>query len=308
MIVTQLLNTNPYLKSHGMACKVLGESLPEVVPESVNDICICNYITCEYVEKVFADPTSSDFWKNDKNEFLFRRLVAVDTVAIKLFKDGVEVADLNDNTLGTFYNGFASGSAEQQKYVGFLVDWKLVEAAHGVGEYQIKADLSIIGNTSTYESRKFRLCIYSDLAANGTVRIESTQNGNIEGSDFDYTGLEWYQSFRIAGKFGNPTPVFEEDRYTTETRKIRQIKDKMGREWTLKTGKVNYEVGEKLIYNKMLANEILITDYSILAESIWRRQSVLPSSIEKPEIADSLEKIYVITFIDDKDIYIKRNF
>lgn len=309
MIITQLPNTTPYTYQSGNACKILGPSLPEIVPQEMNDICICDYITCEYVEKIFASPAPNDeYWKNDKNEFLFKRFVSGDTVAIELYKDDIKIEDLNNNTFGTFFNGFASGTAEQQLYVGYLIDWLLVYNTHGAGDYQVKAQLNIIGVPSTFESRKFRLCVYSDEAADKTVRIESTQNGNIIGSQFDYTDLGWYQSVRIPGVFGNPTPVIEKEDYITETRLVDQIQTKMRREWTLNTRKINWQVAEKLIYNKLLANEILITDYDIKAESLWRRIGVFPQEIEKLLSAGSPDKIYNITFVDNTDKFIKRNF
>lgn len=307
MIITELSNNKPYVYGSGNAFKLLGPSLPEIPPTEINDICICDFITCEYVENVFAHP-SGDWWKNDMNEFLFKRFVTTDTVSIELYLNEVKVADLNDNTLGTFFNGFASGSAEQQLYVGFLLDWELVLAAHGVGSYQVKAQLSIIGNASEYESRNFKLTIYSDEAANATVRIESTQNGNIIGGEFDFTDLNWYQSLRLPGTFGNPTPTIEIDNYIDSDHNTKQIGAKNSREWFLKTKQINYEVATKLLYNKLLANQILITDYLIKAESIFRRVNVLTSEIEKPELVGTVDKIYNVTFTDVKDKYKKRNF
>jgi hypothetical protein len=306
MIITNLANTTPYVYGSGNAGKLLGPSLPEIIEQEINDTCICDFITCEYVENVFAH-SSGDWWKNDMNEFLFKRFVTADTVAIELYKDDVKVADLNDNTLGTFFNGFALGSAEQQLYVGFLLDWNLVLAAHGVGKYQVKAQLNIVGLVSEYESRQFKLTIYSDEAANATVRIESTQNGNIIGSQFDFTDLNWYQSLRIPGIFGNPTPIIEVDNYVDSDHNFKQIGAKNSREWSLKTKPINYEVATQLIYNKLIANQILITDYLIKAESLFRRVDVLTSEIEKPELG-SIDKIYNITFTDKQDKFKKRNY
>lgn len=307
MIITQLPNGTPYTYASANAFKFLGQSLPEITIPEENDICVCDFLQCEYVEKTFAH-SSGDWYKNDMNEFLFRRFVAADTVSIELYKEDVKVADLNNNALGTFFNGFASGSAEQQMYVGYLLEWELVLAAHGVGEYQVKAQLNIIGNASTYESRKFNLVIYSDLAANGSVRIESTQNGNIIGSDFDFTDLNWYQSLRLPGNFGNPTPTLETDNYINSNHEQRQIKAKNSREWVLNTKKIDYEVATKLLYNKLLANEVLMTDYTIKAESIFRRINVFPSEIEKIDLVNSPEKMYKVKFTDKKDIFKKRNF
>lgn len=308
MIIETLPNTIPYSYGSGNAFKVLGKSLPTIEVTPIPDFCICNFIQCQYSEKIFADVATDDYWKNDKSEFLFKRLVAADSVLIELYKDGIKVDDLNNNTYGTFFNGFPSGSSEQQLYVGYLVDWKLVQAAFGFGSYEIKAQLNIIGVASEFVSRTFNLCQYSDILAHQTVRIETTQNGNIIGNQFDFTGLDWYGSVRIPATFGNPTPIYEEDRYVSETRKKRQIQDKMSREWSLITKKINWEVANVLIYNKMLANEILITDYNIYAESVWRRISVLPKELEKRETVNNPDKLYNITFVDSNDYYIKRNF
>ena len=141
------------------------------------------------------------------------------------------------------------------------------------------------------------------------VRTKDNKScGNIIGNEFDFTDLNWYGSVRIPAVFGKPTPIYETDRYVTETRKIRQIQDKMSREWALTTKKLSWEIVSVLIYNKMLANEILITDYNIYAESVWRRISVLPKELEKRDTSGNPDKLYNITFIDSNDYFIKRNF
>lgn len=308
MIIETLANTNPYSYQSGNACKILGPSLPTPVVQPIAEFCVCDFIQCKFSEKVFADPLNpNDFWKNDKSEFLFKRIVAADTVDMELYLDGEKVADLNTSAEGTYFSSF-TGSSEQQLFKGYLIDWNLVQGLYGWGEYQIKAELNILGNASTFESRYFTLCQFNTIIANQTVRIESTQNGNIIGNQFDFTGLNWYGSVRIPAIFGNPTPIYEEDRYVTETRKKRQIQDKMSREWTLTTKKISWEVVDVLIYNKMLANEILITDYNIYAENVWRRISVLPKELEKRDTFGHPDKLYNITFVDSNDYFIKRNF
>jgi len=308
MIIETLANTTPYSYKDGNACKILGESLPTPVTPDIPDFCICDFIQCKFSEKVFADPINpNDFWKNDKTEFLFKRIVAVDTVDMELWLNEVKVADLNTNAEGTYFPNFV-GSAEQILYKGYLIDWNKVQALYGFGQYQVKVNLNILGNPSTFESRYFNLCLYNDIIAHETVRIESTQNGNIIGNQFDFTGLNWYGSVRIPAVFGKPVPIYEEDRYVSETRKKKQIQDKMSREWFLTTKKLSWEIVEVLIYNKMLANEILITDYNIYAESVWRRISVLPKELEKRDTSGHPDKLYNITFVDSYDYFIKRNF
>jgi len=74
------------------------------------------------------------------------------------------------------------------------------------------------------------------------------------------------------------------------------------------TKKISWEVVNVLIYNKMLANEILITDYNIYAENVWRRISVLPKDLEKRDTFGHPDKLYNINFVDSNDYFIKRNF
>ena len=53
----------------------------------------------------------------------------------------------------------------------------------------VVANLNILGNATTFLSRQFHLLVYSDVNAHETVRIESTQNGNIIGGQFDFKVL-----------------------------------------------------------------------------------------------------------------------
>jgi len=309
MIIETLANSNPFSYGSGNAHKVLGPSLGEIITTSLPEFCICDYVPCVYIEKVFASQTSAgDFWKNDKSDFLFKRFVPVDTVEMELHKDGEKVDDLIDDTYGTYFDGFLTGSSEQQLYKGYLLDWNLIQAAFGNGSYTLVAFLDVIGSQTEYNSRTFNLFTFNDELAHDSVRIETVQNGNIIGSEFDFTDLDWYGSVRMPGKFGNPTPIYETDSYVTEQRVKRQIQDKMSREWELNTKLINYEVANVFLYNKLLANQILITDYNIFAESVWRRISVRPSEVDKPKIIGRPERYYTVKFVDERDKYIKRNF
>ncbi len=308
MIIIQLPNTSPYTYGSGNAVKELGAALPPIPVSNTNDICICDYIQCQYIETVFASQSDSAWYKNDMNDFLFKRFVAADSVDIELYKDGDKIEDLNNNAFGTFFNGFPSGTTEQQLYVGYLLEWEKVQATHGNGFYQVKAVLNIIGVQTVYESRRFMLLQYGDREANGSVRIESYQNGNIFGSEFDFTGINWYSSLRVPGTFGASSPVLETENYIDSDHNSRQISAKMSPEWNLKTGLINYEVATKLLYNKLLGNKVLITDYLIKAESLFRRVDVMISEVEKPEIKGIPDRVYNFKFTDREDKYKKRNF
>jgi len=305
MIITQLINSNPYFISSGMATKVIGQSLPEVTPASINEFCYCEY-ECDYVEKVFGS-TDNDFWKNDKNVFLFRRLIPNDTVEIKLFKDDVELDIIDDDTYGEFIDGYVNGTAEQQLYINFILDWQKVFQALGGGNYQVKTEVTLLGNSETIESQKFNLMSYSDLSANGTVRIEYYDNGNIEGSEFDFTGLNIYNSFRCIGELREVSLEIEDDSYLDTSSKRTQITKKIIPKWTLKTGRLDRKTSLAISRNSVLANKLLVTDYNIINEDVFRRKSLIIEGIEKVDGPKDTRAMYDLTLSDKIENLRKRN-
>lgn len=306
MITIRLTDSSPQSVLSAMATKIQRKSLPNLSKKEVNDICYCNY-ECEYSANVFAKVGGEDY-QNDKSQFLFRRFIPADSVSIEIYKDGVKIDDLNDDTLGKFYNGFPDGNSEQQLYVGYLLDWEKVYSLYGAGNYRVMAQLNIIGEQSTFESELFVLRGYSDEAADGTVRIDSTQNGNIMSSIFDFTDLNWYQSVRIRGRFFEEAEEFEKIIYKTQNYRQEQIQDKIIENWTLEADMIPRNISEFLTKNAVLSNNFVVNDYNILNEKILRGVEVYPESIEKSRIVDNRNANYVIKFTSRNDNIIKRNF
>lgn len=303
MIITQLLNTAPSVIADSMATKVLGKgTIPNPTVTATKDIDCCSY-ECGYVATVFAN-VGGDWWENDKKSFLFRKLVASDTITIKLYKNDTLLATISDNTYGTYYSSFTL----QPLYVGFILDFEKVANVSGYGRYQVKVETSIAGVTDALESEVFKLIPYNAVQANGTVRIESYQNGNILRSEFDHTGLNWYQSYRIRGSLRREEAL-ETDNYLTSGYEVSQIQDKIVNNWVLETGLIPANISNELIYNNLLANKFLITDYNIFAHEVYRRVSLYPAEIsESINLVGNSNKKYLINFVDRNDDIIKRNF
>jgi len=306
MITIRLTDSNPQTVLSAMATKIQRKSLPDTGGIETNDICYCDY-GCEYSANVFAKIDGQDY-QNDKSQFLFRRFIPADTVEIELYKDEVKIDDLNDTDLGTFYNGFIDGNDDQQLYVGYLLEWEKVFALYGGGNYRVKAQLNIIGEDSTYESELFILQGYSDEAADGTVRVEAVQNGNIMSSQFDFTDLNWYQQVRVRGRFYEDAEEFEKIVYKTQNYRQEQIQDKIIENWTLQADMIPRSVSEFLTKNAVLSNTFVVNDYNILSEKILRGVEVYPESIEKGRLIDNRNANYVIKFTSRNDNIIKRNF
>mgnify|MGYP003643652334 CR=1 FL=1 len=306
-IIQQVNNNNPFIYEAGGATKTENTSLPNVSTASTNDTCLCD-LGCEYTEYVFGK-AAGDWWESDKNDFLLQKLIAADTIVFKIYKAGVLAATISNNTYGTFYD---FGDLNNVNYTGFVVDWELVYSALGAGSYQIKADKVILGVSTTFESQKFFLAGYTDALADGTVRVESYQNGNILNNDFDYTDIlagGWYQSFRMKGKLSAPSPKINTDRILNENYELVQVQDKITKEWELETEQIPAFLSNKLIYDNTLANKFLVTDYNIYNHEIYRRMDLYATDLEKVnEPYKNQERSYKITLTDKLDNHIKRNY
>jgi len=308
MITTILPRTTPTPSIAGLAVKLLGEvQLADIPTVDANDVDPCD-LDCPYKEKVFAHSTDTDFWKNDKSSFENQKVIAADTIVYKIVKDGVEIETITDDTFGEFYNGFTN----QPLYVFFVVYWKNVFDTHGSGSYFIRTEKTIVGKSTTTDSRCFQLIEYTDKRANRTTRIESYQSGNIERSQFDYTDLVeggWYSSYRIAGILQTPQSTKVTDNYHDQDWQLQQIQDSIEDEWTLQTELLPSEITTYLRYNLSLANRVLITDYNIYAHELYRRVPLYLTGLEKSdEWAKQPKRAYELTFNDKVQNIIKRNY
>lgn len=315
-IQTDITNTSPMTNQLFMATKLDGNtigSLPEGVPV---DFCYC-HIECDYNELAVAKIGGTNR-ENDTSAFLFSKFIAADTITFKLFKNGKEIATISDDTYGEY---FPAGSLTvvdnpaSALYVGFRVDWEKVLTVEGVGIYEIKAETVFTGSSKTFSSHKYRLVAYSDAIADGTVRIRTTQNGNIESLNLDYTGLNWQQTIRIPGKLFGKTPTLESDRYVDAERRLRQIQDSIVNTYTLETRLLPDAIASKLIYDLFLSNRILVTDYNILNEDIvncektYNDIELYPDEIEEPQHFNRItRRLYRFRLVDRIQNTLKRNF
>lgn len=300
----------------GMAVKATASVvIPEIANSAIEgEAASIPFLVCDCTETElsFTDEIGTDGIKNDKSSFLFRKYGAADTVTFELWKAGSKVADVTGDTYGTFYDFGSLGDplTPQSNYKGMLIDWFKVWGVHGYGVYTFVVQQSLLGTASTVTSRNFRLLPYSDFAANGTVKIESYQSGNIISNAFDYTDLivgGWYSSYRISGIFGFKTPVLESDSYLTSDYVKSQIQDKIKTEYTLRSKLLSPETVDNIVFDAMLANDILVTDYNLNNRTL-NKVSVYPTGFEPTHLPQNNNEVYQIVFEAKTQNHIKRNF
>ena len=295
----------------GFLTKLLISGLtPFSAQEEREAVCGCDFAPC-FEELVFADADATgDFWKADKSDFLYLKTVAADTVVFQIWRNGINVATAS-NTYGDYYATFTNAAL----YTGFVADWTKIFNALGGGKYQIKIQVTNFGQNYTLESRLFRLMPYRPQLAQGTVRIEGYQTGNVIGLNVDYSALldelpaGWYSSIRIPARFGNKTPILEVDEYLNSSYSVTQNRNQVLNEYTLESKFLPASVSNRISQDTILANSLLITDYDLYSTEIYRRKEAVPVSFaEVAYFQETGGAKYTITFRDRLQNVIKRNF
>jgi len=161
----------------------------------------------------------------------------------------------------------------------------------------------------------FRLLPYSDKLANGTIKIKTIQNGNIQSSNVDYTGLSWVQQLRIKGKLFNKTPEFISDNYLDGVREISQIQDQVINSYTLESSILPSYIVYMFLYDLFLLTRIFVTDYNLINEDVincektYNNIELYPDEYNEPSgFSKRLSRLYSFQFVDKAQRIIKRNF
>lgn len=311
MIRTILSNTAPYPDTSGGLGFLSASKIEdaEANPAALADVCLCGgFSSCQYSEIAFSD-ASGEWRKNDSSSFLFNLYSSTGAIAMELWKDGAKAADINDNSYGTYY---APGDFPLRPYyAGFIADWLAIATAFGHGLYQLRATITRLGAASSFESRVFRSMPYSNAAADGTVRLEAYQSGQIVGG-IDYSNLlegGWPASFRIPGRFGDKKIVLSQDSYQSSDYTIQQIRDEAQREYRLEAALLPAIVGNWLTEDALLANSLLVTDYNLANAEQYNRLPVRAKEVaEAKEFWQAQRRRYIISFTDAAPRIIKRNF
>ena len=293
MIVKEQTNTTPYNITQGDCYKILGKSKKGVETTMSLDFCLpC----CKYTEKVFGSD-NSNYWENDIRTFFFAKALDDDSVDFYLYKDGEELA-LLDGSLGTLNT---SGDN-----IYYYLNFSSVLSLYGSGTYSVVYKGVYYGESFERESHSYLLMPYDIRLANGTVLIESYQNGYIISEDVDYTGLNLYQAIRVKADKMLIDSKIETDNYMDEDYQLKQIRDKIVNEYTLRIFPIPKELSDKILYNYILGDSILLTDYNLYKNNNISRLDVRIKDItEKKQYHYSDKDIILLKFTDKKDNIIK---
>ena len=297
MILQVLPNGKPHTQ-FGMADKLEVTTVFRPTIEQVTDQCNC----CCPIYNVFS---GSNERESDKSSFIYRKTIPTDTIDIFLYKDGVQIAALNDNTYGTYFATFPTIGSQ----AGYQLEWELVFGLHGAGKYQIIAEVTIVSVPNTIESIEYTLLPYSDELADLTVRIETIMDVKVRRSEIDYRSLNWYQQIRIPATFIQVTPELTLDFYPDTDYASEGIQHETQLKYELRSRFITGDVRDFIFNNNLMTDKIFITDYNKCNSEKYTKLPLYPVSIDELKKGEQTSnETIAITFTDKKQDNFSRKF
>lgn len=297
MIFETMTNSNP-MDLLGMAVKVQGSNIK--VPDGVYspDFCYCLY-ECEEFYPVWGGGAD---WQNDNTTFLFKKQIASDTGVIRIFKNGVEVASISDNTYGVWKSTYTNDPLQYS----FIADWNLIYNAFGDGVYEIVNDYTSIGIVQQFTSRKYTLSQFTDADANGWIKFDWIQSGKLEGTDFDFTeGVDF--SFKMQGLLSIDKPETIKDSYQLSNRDSKQFRTEQKNKYLFNSKLIQETDLKMLNENLSLADKLEVYDCNLFGTN-FRGKELSFLEINKLEDIPNTRKVSLgLTFNDYTQNIIKTN-
>jgi len=294
-IVTQNTGTDAYLL--GMATKQNVETmalltLPFVIEDERDwDLRCCG----ENI--VMASLTDSSLDKNDMTAFIFKMTRADDLFEIELYKDGVKIDDITDDSYGRYWNvGDITEYADQVLLCGIELDWNKVLAAHGIGNYY----LNFLINLIDYPSYVYRLYEFDIKKLNGYVKFESYMNGLLLRKRINYRDLNIRHTQRLKGVFGLVENEIEttNDMFTrngSNNRELVQRKVNHIDIYTLETLPLLKCQSDDIFNYHFLANELYMSDYNAVNYSYdYIRKKVYIEDAPERKYSHSTREVIIV--------------
>jgi len=278
------------------------------LPTEDDIICSCDFVSseCDYEELAFTNQDDeTDTYRNDFKSILITLLDNSSTYEFLLVSsDGTETT--LDATYGTLFDkGF---NTLQPLKVGFRIEWfKVFEELTG-DVYTIRIKQTDFGTTVSTDSHNIRLMKYSEIASEGTVKIETNQKGvSLQGQD--YEGMVWNQMNRIVGEFGNEAQQNEISRLKDANYKDFDIQNEYYYQYTLSTNLLPSQIADYILNNDTKTDEIFISNYSLYSYRQYKDLEVVAEGTNDPsdDYTRNKNKKFTITF-NDKTKNLKRNF
>jgi hypothetical protein len=297
MILTNTANTLPMAFSGDFEASSMNVIF--YPSENATDFCRSS-LDCNVLELAFHSDDGA-YHKNDKSSFLFQRLLPTDTAIFYILKDGVRQTAINNSNFGDFYN---FGDLPNGNMIGVFIDWRLVFLTYGNGKFQIEIEFSRLGVNDKIISTNYWVRPYTAEAANGTVRIESVNNGNII-NGIDFSGTNWSQWFRISGKLFDQKPQYESEYSKGSNWSENIVQKELFKEYTLDTELLHKDMLNNIQEFSLMGDSLILNDYNKYNADVYRKLAVELVDISRSEYDVNINASLNIKF-RDKSTKVKR--
>ena len=213
---------------------------------------------CCYDNIALASSSDTDPYKNDFYGVYHVRQLSSEVCDIVLLKDSVEYP-ITDNTFGEYID--FGGVQDNDVYKHFICDWRKVLIALGQGNYSIRKDITIAGQTFSISSNTFTLREYSISNAHYTVRIDSYMNDFLVKNNVNFNKTGFKTSLRVRGYFGDPQAVFSKTSKIVGTYQQKDYQKTIDKEYVFEGDNLPECISSEIVYF-MLLGDVFINDYN----------------------------------------------
>lgn len=275
---------------------ITGDSSPAPIYTPILLINECCFSLPALAESAFTRDEYNDY---HGPIFFFGNKYTTAVLKLQQYTNGAwaDIANLDDNTYGTFYDWGFYYTIYNENAIGYLIDWSLVLSNYDEGSYRVKCtSTDIFGNNNSTYSLDFCLLEYSEERANNTVRIDWWMNGNVGDKDFDtkrrdYGDTNWANSIRLPNSmFGFDEPNVTRSFVKYQTGAQIWTADDEFDSYTLKTGMLTNLIRRYLRFDTFKGSEMRITDYNISNPNEHINRYVVLSGAAKINYFDNITK------------------
>ena len=227
---------------------------------------------CCFELPALAELSFTSKYKNDKHSVIwfFGELFPTAKIYIQKKVSGVYVdTELTNDDYGMMHPFGFYINKFNEKAIGYQIDWAKVLAVKGEGAYRFKGvGTPSIGDPVEYFSFEFRLQIYMNQRAKGTVRAEWYRNGILGAKENDqriddFDDLNYFNQIRLPKSiFGLETSSFEREGVKYQNGSNIWTKDRQIEELTWQIRMMPEPVHRFLRIDMMQSGRVVITDYN----------------------------------------------
>ncbi len=244
---------------------------------------------CSFSIPAFAYPTdTTDTYRNDFAAPLLALSNRFENPNFFLDKKQpdcsfLQVAQLNDSTLGEL-TSFSNG------WLGYKLEWHLVESNHGVGCYRIRGEYDELGNPNVLQeiSYQYDLKVFTDGLADKTIKFTYDITGGKVGSTtddkavLDYGTIIWCREFRVRGFFGFETSEINQEFVKYKNGSQNWTASDQIEQFLCYINSIPYSLHREIKINALQADNIFISDYNIDNQAVYDHKQVITNSNYEP--------------------------